>query len=193
MNKMKPMAFAIPLMVMATAADTDNAKPYAGFQDRKIASLSQNDIEDISNGLGWGLALPAELNGYPGPTHVLDMKDELNLSEAQTSSINSIFMAMRTEAILAGNKFLAAEIALNEAFQSKTITPQTLAELIQIAAVTRGELRNIHLQAHLKTVEILRLDQISRYNDLRGYDDDPCLNIPEGHSEEMWRLHNGCK
>jgi hypothetical protein len=31
------------------------------------------------------------------------------------------------------------------------------------------------------------------YNKLRGYSNDPCQNIPEGHNVEMWKKHNGCK
>jgi hypothetical protein len=31
-----------------------------------------------------GLALAAELNGYPGPIHVLELGDQLNLSSVQS-------------------------------------------------------------------------------------------------------------
>ncbi len=42
------------------------AAPYAGFQDRPIKALSQQQIDDLQAGRGMGLALAAELNGYPG-------------------------------------------------------------------------------------------------------------------------------
>jgi len=51
--------------------DTHNSvqQPYAGQEKRQISSLSQQDVDDLLGGKGWGLAKPAELNGYPGPAH----------------------------------------------------------------------------------------------------------------------------
>ncbi len=34
-----------------------------------------------------GLALAAELNGYPGPAHVIELADSLELTEAQRTRI----------------------------------------------------------------------------------------------------------
>lgn len=42
------------------------SRPYAGMQTREVKSLSAQDIMDLREGRGWGLALPAELNGRPG-------------------------------------------------------------------------------------------------------------------------------
>ena len=47
--------------------------PYAGMQQRGIAALSESDLAALMAGEGWGLALPAELNGVPGPTHLLEL------------------------------------------------------------------------------------------------------------------------
>ena len=43
------------------------AQPYAGMETRAIKTLSDKDIADLNAGRGMGLALAAELNGYPGP------------------------------------------------------------------------------------------------------------------------------
>lgn len=40
---------------------------YAGLQQRAIKALSDQQKADLRAGRGMGLALPAELNGYPGP------------------------------------------------------------------------------------------------------------------------------
>jgi hypothetical protein len=48
--------------------------------------LSQTDIESLQNGTGdafGGMAKLAELNGYPGPRHVLDLANELELTPNQ--------------------------------------------------------------------------------------------------------------
>ena len=60
-------------------------------------------------------------------------------------------------------------------------------------APERAQLRFVHLSTHLKTPDILTLEQIKLYNELRGYSaDDPCTNIPAGHDPEMWKKHNNC-
>ena len=42
------------------------ASPYAGWEHRPAKALSKEQIADLRAGRGMGLALPAELNGYPG-------------------------------------------------------------------------------------------------------------------------------
>jgi hypothetical protein len=55
-------------------------QPYAGLEARSIKTLSDQQIGDLRAGRGMGLALAAELNGYPGPMHVLELADALGLS-----------------------------------------------------------------------------------------------------------------
>jgi hypothetical protein len=57
--------------------------PYAGLQNRAIKSLSDSDINELRRGGGWGLALAAELNGMPGPSHLLELKDKIPLAPDQ--------------------------------------------------------------------------------------------------------------
>jgi hypothetical protein len=75
---MKSLAGAICLSFVAQVAFAQS--PYAGMQMRLIKALSEQQIADLKAGRGMGLALPAELNGYPGPIHVLELSDELGLS-----------------------------------------------------------------------------------------------------------------
>ena len=49
-------------------------QPYAGQETRVISSLSPEDQRALRAGEGGGLAKPAELNGYPGPAHVLELE-----------------------------------------------------------------------------------------------------------------------
>ena len=56
--------------------------PYAGQQTRPIKALSDQQVADLIAGRGIGLALAAELNGYPGPSHLLELADRLDLSDA---------------------------------------------------------------------------------------------------------------
>lgn len=168
--------------------------PYAGMETRAIKSLSDQDIADLRRGAGWGLALAAELNGVPGPAHLLELADEIGLSADQIAAIGSIFSAMQAEAQAAGDRLIAAEAAIEAAFRDGGLTPDRLRALIDTAAAARAELRYVHLSRHLETPPLLTPGQIARYNELRGYGAaDPCDAVPAGHDPTMWRRHNGCE
>lgn len=187
------LILALALATPIAAQDHGHAaQPYKGLQTRDIKSLSDEDIDDLLNGRGWGLALPAELNGLPGPKHLLEMQAELELTEDQVTQITAIFEAMQAEAIPKGKELVEAERALDRAFADQTMTPESLRTLIDASETARADLRFIHLSRHLETSPILSPEQINKYNVLRGYADDPCANIPEGHDPAMWKRHNNC-
>ena len=184
---------ALPLAAFGQDhGDNTNTAPYEGFETRGIKSLSEQDIEELRRGGGWGLALPAGLNGQPGPAHLLELREELDLCEEQVEAISSIYHEMRTAAIVAGEHFIAAETALSNAFAGPGLFEETLRGLLAEAAAACAELRYIHLSRHLSTSALLSDTQIHRYNVLRGYSDDPCANVPEGHDPNLWHRHNGC-
>lgn len=168
--------------------------PYAGFQNRDIKSLSETDLADLRKGAGWGLALAAELNGVPGPAHLLELREQIELTPDQVAAIEMIYAQMQVQAIEAGERLIAAEAAIEAAFRAGNLSPETLRELIAQAAAARAELRYVHLLRHLETPPLLSAQQIARYNTLRGYDSgkDPCAFVPEGHNPDMWRRHNNC-
>lgn len=152
------------------AAAWANTHPYAGQDARRIASLSAQDIEDLTEGRGWGFAKSAELNGYPGPAHVLELADEIALSEDQKREIEAIFAEMNANARELGAAFIAAEAEIDAAFEEGSITPERLNELTQAAGQAWSELRAVHLAAHLRAAPILTRHQTMLYNRARGYD-----------------------
>ena len=166
--------------------------PYAGMQNRAIKSLSDSDINELRRGGGWGLALAAELNGMPGPSHLLELRDKIPLTPDQVEKTQVLLDEMRKAAIPTGERFIAAEKALEAAFASGQVDETSLRRLLADSESARSELRFIHLSQHYKTVLFLTLEQIKRYNILRGYADDPCTNIPAGHNPEMYKRHMGC-
>lgn len=166
--------------------------PYAGMQSRDIKSLSGADIKELRRGGGWGLALPAELNGMPGPAHLLELRDEIPLTPDQVEKAQALFEDMKKAAIPTGERLIAAEAAIEAAFAERTIEETLLRRLLAEAEAARTELRFVHLSQHYKAAQFLTPDQIERYNVLRGYADDPCANVPEGHDPEMYRRHMGC-
>ncbi|WP_170470162.1 hypothetical protein [Ruegeria arenilitoris] len=165
---------------------------YAGEETRLIKSLSEQDLEEIARGGGWGLARAAELNGVPGPMHLLEIADQIGLTEEQRHEIELIRAQMQADAIQAGEHFIEMEQALDLAFQQGVPTAETLERLVMQAGAARAALRLVHLNAHLLTLTLLTDAQVSQYSVLRGYTDDPCSIVPDGHDPEMWRTHNGC-
>lgn len=176
-----------------SAADHSHKSKYAGEEKREIKSLSETDIEELKNGKGWGLAKAAELNGVPGPIHLLEMKEEIDLSAEQIRAIEEIYKKMQQDAIPLGLELIELEKELNDHFANRTITEELLRGLLETIARVYGRLRYVHLSAHLKTPDILKSEQIARYNKLRGYSsDNPCENIPQGHDPAMWKKHHNC-
>ncbi len=90
--------------------------PYAGMQTRPIKALSEQQIADLGAGRGMGLALAAELNGYPGPSHVLELADKLELSAEQRASMQRLFDSMKAEAMPLGAKLIEQEAELDKQF-----------------------------------------------------------------------------
>ena len=176
-----------------SAADHTHKSKYAGEEKREIKSLSATDIEELQNGKGWGLAKAAELNGVPGPVHILEMKEEINLSAEQIQAIEDIYEKMKQEAVALGLELIELERELNNHFANRTITNALLHQILQKIAQVHRQLRYVHLSTHLKTPDILKSEQITLYNKLRGYSsDDPCKNVPKGHDPEMWKKHHNC-
>lgn len=188
-----PFLIAVFMIVVASPALTDtNHQPYKGLESRDIASLSPNDIEQLQNGAGWGLALPAELNGYPGPAHVLELQAYLGLTPSQITDMQAIYDVMKIEAVVEGNALIQAESDLDQGFKSGDLSPSTLRTLIAAAEAARATLRYIHLSRHLLSFDVISAEQSAKYSQLRGYASDPCESFPDGHNADMWRRHNGC-
>jgi len=185
------LAISIPLSISAQH-NHEAQTPYAGMQNRAIKSLSDNDIKELRRGGGWGLALAAELNGMPGPAHMLELKDQIALNMDQVTKTQALLDEMRKVAIPTGERLIFAESELENAFAKGAVDEASLRRLLAEAESVRTELRFIHLSQHYKTVQFLKPEQIKRYNILRGYAEDPCKNIPAGHNPEMYRRHMGC-
>jgi len=164
------MAAVVVLFAGPALAQHQHAhSPYAGQDGRDIKALSADQLADLKAGRGMGLALAAELNGYPGPLHVLELADRLRLSPEQTQRVDSLYRAMQSEAIAAGAKLITAEGELDRQFAAGGMTPATLAALTSQIGQRQGELRAVHLPYHLTTAALLTPEQRRQYGELRGY------------------------
>jgi Spy/CpxP family protein refolding chaperone len=170
-----PLAFAALLALPAAAQHGHGpghhgpAQPYAGQQDRSIKALSAQETEDLRAGRGMGLALAAELNGYPGPLHVLELAGRLDLTPGQRAGMEALLAAMRAETRPLGEAVIAAEAALERLFASGQAGAALVTAATEAAGAARAALRAAHLRAHLATRAALSPEQRRRYAELRGY------------------------
>ena len=169
------LAIAAMLALLAGPAIAQHHKPhhsqtpYAGLQQRTIKALSDEQVADLKIGRGMGLALAAELNGYPGPLHVLELKDQLRLTTDQRAQFQRLYDSMKAEAIATGEAVIEGERSLDRQFAERTMTPAALAALTEKIGDAQGKLRAVHLKYHLTTADLLTADQRQRYAELRGY------------------------
>lgn len=164
------LLFSFPFTsVTATQEHQSHHSHYAGQHKRAIKSLSEDDIQQLRNGRGWGLAKAAELNGLPGPIHLLQMKQAIKLTNAQEQQIQALYDEMKKRAMPLGKKLIQLEKELNDSFANKSISDTQLRQKLDDIARVRSELRYTHLATHLQTPAILSPQQIKQYNELRGY------------------------
>jgi hypothetical protein len=161
---------SIAIVILSTvSASAAGESSYAGLQQRNVKALSEQQIADLKAGRGMTFALAAELNGYPGPTHVLEHAQAMNLTDEQRALTRSLLSAMREEVIPLGNRLIEQEAVLDQLFATKAITATSLDAATQTIALTQASLRRTHLKYHLSMMDVLSPAQISRYLELRGY------------------------
>lgn len=154
----------------SAAPSHHTASPYAGQQTRAIKALSDQHTADLRAGKGMALALPAELNGYPGPAHVLELAQPLKLNDEQKRKTQILMEQMQAETRMLGEAVIAGESALDQLFRDKIASLATVQDATDNAARAQGRLRAAHLKYHLGMLEILTPEQTGLYGRLRGYD-----------------------
>ncbi len=159
----------VAIAASTTGGAAQTTTPYAGQEQRAIKALSDEEVRDLLEARGMGLAKAAELNSYPGPFHVLQFANQLGLSDAQRAATESLYADMRSKAQPIGRKIIEAERNLDRAFANGRIDPAMLWSQVNAIAILQGELRAVHLDTHLTQQSLLTPEQIARYDMLRGY------------------------
>ena len=117
---MKQVMLAAVLASISTASSSQ--APYSAMQARSIKALSDQQVTDLKMGRGMGLALAAELNGYPGPLHVLQLADQLSLTPSQRAEMQRQVDDMKRDARALGEEVIALETELDRQFSSPSNT-----------------------------------------------------------------------
>jgi len=169
MQKLIMLGMITLIVTNVHSVAAQNSQPYAGQQTRQIKALSASEVEGLLAGKGLGMAKPAELNQYPGPKHVLEVVEQLDLTAQQIQQTRLFFKQMQAEAIPLGEQIVAAEKKLDELFASGRVTNKDLEKALDEIAKLRGRLRFVHLKTHLRQKAIMSAEQVHRYIQLRGY------------------------
>lgn len=145
------------------------AQPHAALQDRGLKALSPDQVADLLAGRGMALALAAELNGYPGPMHVLEHDAALRLTPTQRATAETLRAQVRAEARAIGARIVELEGELDALFRDGTADAGRLAALTAALGGLGGRLREVHLAAHIGMHATLDAAQRAEYARLRSY------------------------
>ena len=164
--------FAIAtLAALASAASFVHAadNPYAGQERRSIKALSEQEIADYRHGRGMRTSLAAELNHYPGPRHVLEHVQALDLSQEQQARTRQLQGDMAREAVRLGERIVQKEAELEALFAGGKANHDSMRSIVGEIGMLQAEYRAVHLGAHLSMRQILSSRQIAEYDRLRSY------------------------
>ena len=156
MKTSAPLLFSI-LMLMAPLVSADPK------------SLSEEQVQGYLAGKGMGFAKVAELNGYPGPAHVLELADSLQLTGTQREATKKLFNTMHSNAVVLGKELVKLEQELDDLFASRQVTEATLTALLKKIGECSAQLRQVHIEAHMAQRALLTEDQVARYKQLRTH------------------------
>jgi len=162
-------AFLVIMAFLAAPALAQHAHGYAGLDAREIKSLSSDEVKQYRAGAGMSFALPAELNQYPGPMHALELADRLKLTDAQRDALKALMDEHKAQARTIGARLVEAERELDELFASRKVTAEELSTRVRAAGDLRSAYRLAHLETHRRTRELLSAEQVTMYDQLRGY------------------------
>lgn len=152
-----------------SAAAIAQTGTYAGEQQRSIKALDARDVAALRQGQGMGFAKAAELNGYPGPMHALELAEPLQLSPEQRAATRRLMDEHKARARDLGEAIVQAEATLDRLFAERQATPERVLEATQRIASLQARLRAEHLTTHLAQTALMSSAQALRYAELRGY------------------------
>jgi len=159
---------AVVLVGLAAIAWAQHGHGSVGAEGHQVAQACVTEFEKVvSDGRGFGLAFAADQNGYPGPMHVLELRDRLKLTADQAAKVQELMHAMFAESRPKGARLLEAEAKLRRLFADRTADEATVRAAVAEVERARSEVRLVHLLTHLKTRDLLTEDQRRIYHEAR--------------------------
>jgi Spy/CpxP family protein refolding chaperone len=169
-----PTILALAVLLTATAAPVlaQSGHQHGGGggdtqAHRRVEACQREFDQVVADGRGFGLAFAADQNGYPGPLHVLELKDRLQLTAEQETRMRALFESMLAEARPRAARLAAAEARLRQIFSERTADDAVVRTAVAEAESARAEVRLAHLLTHLRTRDLLTESQRQTYHHLR--------------------------
>jgi Spy/CpxP family protein refolding chaperone len=134
---------------------------------QRVEACQREFDQVIADGRGFGLAFPADQNGYPGPLHVLELKDRLQLTSEQEARMRALFETMLGDARQRATRLAAAEDRLRRIFADGAADPAAVRTAVAEAETARADVRLVHLLAHLQARDVLTEAQRRAYQEIR--------------------------
>ena len=166
------VALAVVLVIAGSgAAGAQHGAAHAGAEAAPHHMLVQTYEkafeQNIAAGRGFGMAFAADQNGYPGPLHVLELKDRLKLTADQDAKMQAMLAAMFAESRPKSARLLESEAKLRQLFASGRADEAAVRSAAADVEKARTEVRLVHLLFHLKTREVLTEEQRRLYHEAR--------------------------
>jgi Spy/CpxP family protein refolding chaperone len=138
-----------------------------GEAHRRVDTYLKEFDAVVADGRGFGLAFAADQNGYPGPLHVLELKDRLQLTPAQETQMRALFATMLDQARPRAERLAAAEARLRRLFADGVADDAAVRAAVADTEAARADLRLAHLSAHLRARDVLTETQRRTYHEAR--------------------------
>ena len=168
MIKFTALAAILSITVAASAAVNAPANPYAGQEAQAAKSLSDAEVAGLLSGKGAGLAKAAELDGDPGPAHVLELAAPLKLDANQLEATRQLMAVHLSSATQHGAELLASERTLDALSAQRQADPASMVRATQHVGGQRARLRAEHLTVQLAQTALLSAEQVRRHRAPRG-------------------------
>jgi hypothetical protein len=107
------------LIAALPGAEARHDRPRGRAAPNRLAEACATALDkNIAAGRGSGMAFVADRNGYPGPLHALELKDELKPTGEQEAEVRAVPTAMLAESRPQSERLLAADDNLRRLFAS---------------------------------------------------------------------------
>lgn len=161
-------AVVTALATLTVAAWAQHGHGGAGTRAHQAAQACATEFEQVvGEGRGFGLAFAADQHGYPGPMHVLELRDRLKLTSDQETKARELMHAMFAESRPKSARLLETEARLRRIFADGAADEGSVRAAAAEVERLRGEVRLVHLLTHLKTRDLLSAEQRRIYHEAR--------------------------
>jgi Spy/CpxP family protein refolding chaperone len=162
-------ALALPASAQHAGHGAQHGAGHApGGDGHRAAEACATQFEQVvAQGRGFGMAFAADQNGYPGPMHILELRERLALTPDQVAKAEALMRAMFEDSRPRSARLLEAEARLRHLFSSRTATEATVGVAVAEVERARADVRLVHLLTHLRARDLLTEQQRRLYHEAR--------------------------